>query len=151
MLPQRARAATGVVEGHQDVERRLLLRAPFAVDDVKGHSFSLGDVVTHAARGVDDETERGGLGEAHEPAAAEEGFMWEGCVRRGGPTPPELLLPGSSLQEAPVSKDNSEILQQLHGSEYSQFSCLEVVRAVAGAQRVLIDAPRWVAPARPVK
>lgn len=61
---------TWVIEGHQYVGRGLLLSSSSAINNVQGNPFSLGDVVAHAACGVDDEAQHRRLGETHQPAAA---------------------------------------------------------------------------------
>lgn len=55
------------------------------------------------------------------------------------------------LQESPGSDGHSDLLQQVHCSEYGQSSCLGVKPAMTGSNCVLIDAPHWFSSACPVK
>ena len=58
---------TWIVEGDQDVGWGFLLCSSLAVYDGEGHPLGLGDVIPHAACGVDDEAQHRRLGEAHQP------------------------------------------------------------------------------------
>lgn len=56
---------TRVIEWHQYVGGRLLLGSFLVVDDIKGDSLSLRNVIGHAASGVDDKTQHRRASDTH--------------------------------------------------------------------------------------
>ena len=71
-----SRTETWIVEGDQDVGWGLLLCSSLAVYDGEGHPLGLGDVITHAACGVDDEAQHRSLGQAHQPGPEQSRGAW---------------------------------------------------------------------------
>ena len=67
---------TWIVEGDQDVGWGLLRCSSLAVYDGEGHPLGLGDVIPHAACGVDDEAQHRSLGQAHQPGPEQSRGAW---------------------------------------------------------------------------